>query len=375
MIVAVSQNGWKANDRSLIASYALPGGGKVAVRKGDVATILVYVAKRFHSEVENLIWPGNWGYAERPIRGGTSLSNHASGTAIDLNAPRHPLGKRGTFSKSQVRKIKAILADCGGVIRWGGNYSGRKDEMHFEINAGSAAVRRVARAIRAGEKPGPSGGATASPGSSGGRQYGDANERHDVGSRVMRKYTSGTDVRWLQKRLYKVGQDVGDFDGDFGPTVEKAVRSFQKAAGIKVDGEVYTETIKALKAAKVVRQLPKGSSAAKPKGKVPGKHYKHPYGKNGYIGPLEEDNDSHSGIGGRKTNGIYDRTHNKRFVNQLEERGWDPEGDYLVKYGNDGKYGDELESLIRAFQADQGLLVDGRGGYKTWTAAFENPVT
>lgn len=374
--MAVSQNGYRANDRSLIASYKVPG-GKISMRKGDVATVLVYVAKRFHSEVENLIWPGNWGYAERKIRGGTTLSNHASGTAIDLNAPQHYLGARGTFSKRQVRVIKSILSDLEGVIRWGGNYSGRKDEMHFEINKGTAAVRAVARKIRAGDLPGPSGGATKSPGGSGGssKQYGDANARHEVGSRVMRKYTSGTDVRWLQKRLYKVGENPGTFDGDFGDNVEKAVESFQKKAGIKVDGEVYTDTIKALKAAKVVRELPKGSSAAKPKGKVPGKGYSHPYGKKGYIGPLEEDNDSHSGIGGRKTKGVLDRTWNKRWVNQLEVRGWDPESDYLVKFGNDGKYGDELRSLIRAFQKDQGLLVDGRGGQKTWDAAFKNPVS
>src|SRR5699024_11367681 len=92
----------------------------------------VYVAKRFHSEVESLVWPGNWGYAERKIRGGASLSNHASGTAIDLNAPRHYLGARGTFTKKQVRAIRKILSDVGGVIRWGGDYRNRKDEMHFE---------------------------------------------------------------------------------------------------------------------------------------------------------------------------------------------------------------------------------------------------
>lgn len=368
--MAVSQNGYRANDRSLIASYSIPG-GKVSLRKGDVATVLVYFAKRFHSEVEPLKWPGVWGYAERKIRGGSSLSNHASGTALDVNAPAHWLGAVGTFSSAQLRKLRTILNDLEGVLRWGGDYRGRKDEMHVEINKGTAAVRAVAKKIRAGDLPGPSGGATASPGSGGsGSQYGDSDAKHEVGSRVMRKYTSGTDVRWLQKRLYKLGYDLS-FDGDFGPKVEDAVEAFQKKAKISIDGEVYTETIKALKAADPVRDLPK----AKPKPKVPGKKYSHPYGANGYIGPLEEDNESHSGIGGRKTKGVYDRTWNKRWVNQLEERGWDPESDYLIKYGNDGKYGDELESLIRAFQDDQGLLVDGRGGKKTWDAAFKNPVT
>lgn len=369
--MATSQNGYRANDRSLIASYAIPG-GRISVRKGDVATILVYVAKRFHSEVESLVWPGNWGYAERKIRGGSSLSNHASGTAIDLNAPRHYLGARGTFTKKQVRAIRKILSDVGGVIRWGGDYRNRKDEMHFEINAGSARVREVAKAIRAGKKPGPSGGAKAV---SGGSSWESKTAKHAVGSRVMVKYDGGSDVYWLQRRLYKIGEDPGDFDRLYGDKVVAAVKSLQRKAGITVDGEAGKDTIAAAKAAKVVRSLPGGSKAAKPKGKVPGPGYAHPYGSKGYIGPKSGPDESHSGIGGRKTKGVYDFTWNKRFVDQLERRGWDAEGDYLKKYGNDGKYGDELEALIRAFQKDQGLVVDGLAGKKTWDAAFKSPVT
>src|SRR5690606_7300338 len=142
--MSTSQNGWSANDRSVIASYQLPG-GKIALRAGDVSVVLLWVANRFHETVEPLAWPGNWGYAERNVRGSsTTLSNHASGTAIDLNAPRHPLGKRGTFSTAQVHAIRQILTFCEGVVRWGGDYKSRADEMHFEINAGAAAVRRIA---------------------------------------------------------------------------------------------------------------------------------------------------------------------------------------------------------------------------------------
>jgi hypothetical protein len=143
-----SQNGWTANDRSCIASYSLPG-GKVALRKGDVSVVLLWVANRFHETVEPLRWPGIWGYAERPIRGSSDvLSNHASGTGLDLNAPAHPLGRRGTFSALDVRAIRAITAFCEGTVRWGGDYTGRADEMHFEIVAGATAVRRVADKIR-----------------------------------------------------------------------------------------------------------------------------------------------------------------------------------------------------------------------------------
>lgn len=148
MAVYRSQNGWSANDRSVIASYQLPG-GRVALRKGDVSVVLLWVANRFHETVEPLRWPGVWGYAERAIRGSSStLSNHASGTALDLNAPTHVLGKRGTFSTLDVRAIRAILSYCEGVVRWGGDYTGRADEMHFEIVGNGAAVRRIADKIR-----------------------------------------------------------------------------------------------------------------------------------------------------------------------------------------------------------------------------------
>lgn len=242
--MAVSQNGWKANDRSLIASYAV-GGGKIAIRKGDVATVLVYVAKRFHSEVENLVWPGNWGYAERPIRGSSTTSNHASGTAIDLNAPRHPLGKQGTFSKSQVPKIRKILNDCGGVVRWGGDYRNRKDEMHFEINAGSARVREVARAIRAGKKPGPSGGASAVGGGKGKKPSSTpkvpAGYRYVKYGDTLRRGTYGDPVGAAQKMLGIKADKM------FGPGTEAAVKRFQRAWKLSADGVVGPKTWQALK--------------------------------------------------------------------------------------------------------------------------------
>lgn len=152
-----SQNGWSANDRSMIASYSLPG-GRVALRKGDVSVVLLWCAHRWHETVEPLVWPGVWGYAERAIRGSsTTLSNHASGTAIDINAPQHPLGTdpRANFSTLELRAVRAILEYCEGVVRWGGDYSGRKDGMHLEIVGNGAAVRRIADKIRNRNAPAP----------------------------------------------------------------------------------------------------------------------------------------------------------------------------------------------------------------------------
>jgi hypothetical protein len=151
--MALSQNGWSANDRSVITTIPVPG-GTLPVREGAVAVVFEWLARRFNDDVEPLHWPGCWGYAERPIRGSTTtLSNHASGTAVDFNAPKHPLGKVGTYTSSQVRAIRRILTDAHGVIRWGGDYTGRRDEMHFEVNASAAAVAALARTLQEDEMP------------------------------------------------------------------------------------------------------------------------------------------------------------------------------------------------------------------------------
>src|SRR5690606_4454583 len=139
-LMATSQNGWtvftSGTDRAMVVSPWVTG----RIRGGSAAVVLNYVAQRFNAEVEPIVRAHSWGWAYRSIRGATSgYSNHASGTAEDFNAPKHALGKRGTFTPAQVRAIRSILVDCGGVVRWGGDYTSRADEMHFEINASPAA--------------------------------------------------------------------------------------------------------------------------------------------------------------------------------------------------------------------------------------------
>lgn len=133
-----SHNGWPASkDRKTIGikSYRV-GDLNVSLACAEaVAPILVNFALQFHNTVEPIDKGqlDDWGYAYRPIRGTTvHLSNHASGTAIDLNATRHPLGASGTFTKAQEAKIRELCKTFG--LRWGGDYEVRKDEMHFEIN-------------------------------------------------------------------------------------------------------------------------------------------------------------------------------------------------------------------------------------------------
>jgi hypothetical protein len=151
-------NGWTASPRpadfgglqtiSVAGETFAPG-----VRAGDVADVFQYLAEQLHARVEPVVradWhqADDWGYSYRQNRNADNLSCHAAGCAIDYNATRHPNGKRGTFTRDQVATIRAILRDLRGCVRWGGDFTGTADEMHWEIVGSAAQVADLARAIR-----------------------------------------------------------------------------------------------------------------------------------------------------------------------------------------------------------------------------------
>ncbi|MBN8751652.1 MULTISPECIES: M15 family metallopeptidase [Variovorax] len=62
-----------------------------------------------------------------------NLSNHAWGTAIDLNATENPRGHvpPGVGARGSVRELVQIANGLG--FFWGGHFSGTPDGMHFEL--------------------------------------------------------------------------------------------------------------------------------------------------------------------------------------------------------------------------------------------------
>lgn len=151
----ISQNGWPglAGSSRKLYQWRIPtkdGIVKLNLRQGSAGFVLCHLALRFNDETQKLLGGvlDDWGHAYRPVRGYNSkLSNHASGTAIDLNATKHPLGREGTFTNKQEASIARILKQYSGTVKWGGDYRGRKDEMHFEINKSMPHVERVARRL------------------------------------------------------------------------------------------------------------------------------------------------------------------------------------------------------------------------------------
>jgi len=132
-----SYNGWSASDKPesiRIKSHAIKGSHVKLRCAYFAAPLLVAFAEQFNELIEPIDGgDDDFGYCYRMVRGSTDkLSNHSSGTAIDLNASKHPLGKAGTFPAEKVPMIQALAKKYG--LAWGGDYHNRKDEMHFEIN-------------------------------------------------------------------------------------------------------------------------------------------------------------------------------------------------------------------------------------------------
>ena len=146
-----SANGWPASadpEEIAIIRKRVPGTDlKLGVAR-PVAPLLIAFAADFHRLIEPLDEGqlDDWGYCYRKVRGSQAvISNHASGTAIDLNATKHPLGKEGTFSQDQIKIIRRLCRKYG--LKWGGDYRYRKDEMHVEIALNSAQVSTLISAL------------------------------------------------------------------------------------------------------------------------------------------------------------------------------------------------------------------------------------
>jgi peptidoglycan hydrolase-like protein with peptidoglycan-binding domain len=162
--------------------------------------------------------PGQcWGFANRAIRGSTRPSNHSWGLAIDLDAPSNPMTTNPKAAHTIGPYASGLAARYG--FRWGGDYTGRKDYMHFEfMGTVASAAALIGRPIRPALPPGG-----------------------------LHKGSSGEPVRWLQIRLNQFAGPHGhgvlhgrllSTDGVFGDQTDKVVKVFQANRHLPADGVV-----------------------------------------------------------------------------------------------------------------------------------------
>ena len=229
-----SYNGWpgipSADDPRLTVIEPVPG-RKFRVRAGAVATVFDHLIRRYHNEVEPIDQGelDDWSYNYRAVRGSGALSNHASGTAVDLNATKHPFRTSASqnMTPDQIAASRRLVADFAPVIRW---IEG-SDPMHWEINYASRGgtvgnVEALARRLKAGEaNPRP----TPPP--------------PPVGRREPRP------IDWKSGRgdLVKIVQEAAgvNADGIRGPKTLAATKALQKRLGVGVDGLAGPATVEA----------------------------------------------------------------------------------------------------------------------------------
>ncbi len=138
-----TQAGWqveKPGSKNLVRIHA--AGGQVFVVKkglgGNVSRAMKWLIDELHKvePIGEFGWDGT--YAFRVVRGGSSWSEHAAGTALDWNAAQHPMGTSRVkgWTPAQVAAIRNLLSSPRGhAFKWGADFVRRPDPMHFEMRS------------------------------------------------------------------------------------------------------------------------------------------------------------------------------------------------------------------------------------------------
>jgi hypothetical protein len=216
-----------------VRAFLVPGTSVKLTCRADIAPLLIGAAAQYHRRVQPLHPGWCWGYAYRLVRGGSTPSFHSAGIAVDLNAPAHPIGTSpsSNYSAGQIAQCRAIARAYG--LRWGGDYSGRKDGMHFEVILPHAAA--IALAHRVQHLPAP---APAAP------QF-----------RLLQPYppsgpfhlgTSGHSVAGIQHRLREIGAVRTTENAKFDVATKADVSTFQSRHHLAIDGTVGPATWRVL---------------------------------------------------------------------------------------------------------------------------------
>ncbi|WFE26750.1 hypothetical protein O7623_26275 [Solwaraspora sp. WMMD791] len=151
---------WPTVDAGQITPVRIEGSdATVLLVGGAVATVLRHVARRFHYEVAPL------GDGDASGWQPTGSAAHRSGTAIALHPARYPAGVTGGLFPTQLIVVRDILAECAGVVRWGGDDRQTPQEGHFRIDVppGDRRLAMVAAAVDARRGPGAGAGSSPDP--------------------------------------------------------------------------------------------------------------------------------------------------------------------------------------------------------------------
>ncbi len=205
--------GWPHCQESRMEVVSVGDGVQLRVRK-EIASLVSRLCRETIEGGYHLHRGQCWGFACRAIRGTSRPSNHSWGLAVDLNSLKNPMGPR--LVTDMPDWLPALWKRNG--FRWGGDYHGRKDAMHFEYMGTRAQIL------------GHGGG---------------AEERRErvVHWRELRYGNRDSDsVRELQRALNAVVHAGLPVTGNYLDRTKAAVAAFQRSqgwAGEDADGMIY----------------------------------------------------------------------------------------------------------------------------------------
>ena len=176
-----------------------------------IAPLVVHLAGEWERITGDRLVDGwCWGWGIRKIRGSTSTwSNHSWGLAVDLNAPRWPLGSNARPPNAAVFKQVADRL----MFRWGAYYDGRRDPMHLEFMGTPADARRLVAQLTPPAQE-------------------DQMLTHGDDGAAVRTIQQAL-LGWNAESLPRFGADA-----DYGAETETAVKAFQAAHDLQPTGTV-----------------------------------------------------------------------------------------------------------------------------------------
>jgi D-alanyl-D-alanine carboxypeptidase/Putative peptidoglycan binding domain len=172
-----------------------------------------------------------WGYTHRNVTGGTSLSFHAFGLALDINAPDNPYSASGAaHGHTMPDNAAGLLRPLG--MEWGGAWTKPRDYMHIEFhgNPDEAAALGTAHRDHLAANAVKAQAATVTAYAHGAKP----------GSRTLTAGASGDDVAFVQRFIG--AKWCGKDDGVFGPGTRAGVLDYQRMRGLAADGVVGSQT-------------------------------------------------------------------------------------------------------------------------------------
>ncbi|MEU7908596.1 hypothetical protein [Actinoplanes sp. NPDC049118] len=140
-------NGWPELSAGQAKNHRIEGSdATVALLPGATAMVLLHVARRFHYDVDELAAGEAAGHHSPAADGTVAGVNFRSGTALALRPGSYPAGAAGNLYPQQIAMVRDILAECDGVVRWGGDDASRPMEGAFYIDVppGDARLKRLA---------------------------------------------------------------------------------------------------------------------------------------------------------------------------------------------------------------------------------------